>query len=167
MEPSPPRSTGPPLPPFGVPYNPRSQVNLGQLAGPPKGITPFTVVGPRRTPATEEERGQPMVEPLIQGTTDLTISDRPTTPYHRADQPSPTPNTANPKPNGSSFGYPPQPGPNRSPATRAPSLMRVLRTRWCSESGSATRNREMGRGWGEEDNELLTRVAWVAVVVGG
>jgi hypothetical protein len=113
MEPSPPRShepsvLGPPLPPVDVPYTLWSQVNLGRLAGPPEGITPFTVAGPRRTPATEEEeRGLPAVEPLIRGMADLTISDRPTTPYHRADPPSPTPDTANPNPNGLSNGSPP------------------------------------------------------------
>jgi hypothetical protein len=33
----------PPLPLFGIPYIPRSQVDLGRLAGPPEGATPFTV----------------------------------------------------------------------------------------------------------------------------
>jgi hypothetical protein len=60
MEPSPPRAPeqslpGPSLPPFGVPYIPRSQVDLGRLAGPPEGATPFTVAAPRRTHATKEE----------------------------------------------------------------------------------------------------------------
>jgi hypothetical protein len=55
MEPSPPRSLGLSLPPFGVPYTLRSQVDLGRLAEPPEGITLFTVAGPRKTPATEEE----------------------------------------------------------------------------------------------------------------
>jgi hypothetical protein len=91
---------GPPLPSFSAPYNPRTEVNLERLAGPPEDITPFTVAEPRRTPATEEERGQPMVEPLMRGTTDLTISDRPATPYHIADPPSLTPDIANPNPNG-------------------------------------------------------------------
>jgi hypothetical protein len=82
MEPSPPRSLGssmlrPSLPPFGAPYTPRSQVDLGRLAGPPKGITPFTVAGLVRTIATQEqERGSSAVEPLTRGVTDLTISDR-------------------------------------------------------------------------------------------
>jgi hypothetical protein len=112
METSPPTSLrplllGPPLPPFNVPCNPRSQVDLGRLVGPPKGITPFMVARPRRAPA-EEERGQPAVEPLIRGTTDLTISDRPATPYHRADLPSPTPDTANPNSNGLGSGLLPQ-----------------------------------------------------------
>jgi hypothetical protein len=42
------------------------------------------------------------------GTTDLTIRDCPTTPYHRADPPSPTPDTANPNPNRSGSGSLPQ-----------------------------------------------------------
>jgi hypothetical protein len=59
MEPSPPRSPGsslpgPPLPPFGAPYTPRTQVDLGRLAGSLEGITPFTVAGLVRTPAIEE-----------------------------------------------------------------------------------------------------------------
>jgi hypothetical protein len=64
MEPSPPRAPGPSLsrpllPPFNVPYTPRSQVDLGQLTGPPEGITPFTVSAPRSKPTTEEqERGR-------------------------------------------------------------------------------------------------------------
>jgi hypothetical protein len=114
MEPSPPRSPGPslprpPLPPFGVPYTPMSQVDLGWLAGPPEGITPFTVAVLIRTPATEEqERGSPAVEPLTRGMTDLMIGDRPATPYHREDPPSPTLDTANPNPNELGFGSPPQ-----------------------------------------------------------
>jgi hypothetical protein len=101
MEPSPPRSPRPSLSPFGVPYHPRSQVDLGQLAGPLEGITPFMMPGPRRTPTSEEEeREAPTVEPVTQGMIDLTISHWPATPYHRADPPSPTPNTANPNPNG-------------------------------------------------------------------
>jgi hypothetical protein len=56
-------------------YNPRTQVDLRRLARPSEGITSFTVTGPRRTPATEEEMGQPAVEPLIRGTADLMISD--------------------------------------------------------------------------------------------
>jgi hypothetical protein len=95
MEPSPPRSPGqsllrPPLPPFGTPYIPRTQVDLGWLAGPQEGITPFTMARLVRTPTTEEERrGSLAVEPLTRGTTDLLITDRPTTPFHRADPPSP------------------------------------------------------------------------------
>jgi hypothetical protein len=104
MEPSPPRVPeqtlpGPPLPPFGVPYTPRSQVDLGWLVGPPEGATPFTVAGLVRSPATEEGRGLPAVEPLTRGTTDFSITDRPATPYHRSDPPSPTPEEANPNPN--------------------------------------------------------------------
>jgi hypothetical protein len=100
---------GPPLPPFDIPYTPRSQVDLGQLVGPPKGATLFMVVGLVRAPATEEqERGLPMVEPLTRGTADLTISDRPATPYHRADPTSPTPDGANPNPNGLGSGSPPR-----------------------------------------------------------
>jgi hypothetical protein len=96
MEPSPPRSTVPSLPPFRVPYNPRTSVDLGRLAGPQEGITPFTVAGPRSAPTTEVERGSPAVEPLTRGTTDLTISDQPTIPRLGADPPSPTPDTVNP-----------------------------------------------------------------------
>jgi hypothetical protein len=109
MEPSPPRSPGPPLSPFDVPYTPRSQVDLGRLAGRPEGITPFMVAGLIRTPATEEqERGSLVVEPLTRGMTNLTISDRPITPYHRADPPSPTPDMANLNPNGLRSGLPPR-----------------------------------------------------------
>jgi hypothetical protein len=78
MEPSPPTPNGPPLsgPPLPpLPYNPRTQVNLGRLAKSPEGITSFMVAGPRRTPATEEERGSPAVEPLTRGMTDLMSSD--------------------------------------------------------------------------------------------
>jgi hypothetical protein len=82
MEPSPPRAPEqslprPPLPLFGVPYTPRSQVDLRWLARPPEGVTIFMVATPRRTLATEEEEmGSPAVEPLTRGTTDLTISDQ-------------------------------------------------------------------------------------------
>jgi hypothetical protein len=113
MEPSPPRSPepsllGPPLPPFGAPYTPRTQVDLGRLVGPPEGITPFTVVGLVRTLVTEEqERGSPAVEPLARVTTDLTISDRLATPFHRPDPPSSTLEEANPNPNRLDFGSPP------------------------------------------------------------
>jgi hypothetical protein len=48
------------------------------------------------------------------------------------------------------FSYPPQPGPNQPSATQAPWPMCILRTRRYGESGSVTRNREMGRGWGWE-----------------
>jgi hypothetical protein len=100
---------GPPLPPFGAPYTARSQVNFGRLARPPEGITPFMVAGLVRTPAIEEqERGLSTVEPLTRGTTDLMISDRQTTPYHRADPPSLTPDLANPNPNGLGSGSPPR-----------------------------------------------------------
>jgi hypothetical protein len=114
MELSPPRSPrpsllGPPLPPFGAPYIPRTQVNLGRLVGPTKGITPFMVAGLVRTPATKEEgRGSPEVESLTRGTMDLSITDWPATPYHRPDSPSLTPNEANPDPNGSGFDSPPR-----------------------------------------------------------
>jgi hypothetical protein len=39
---------------------------------------------------------------------DLTISDRPATPYHKADPPSPTSDTANPNPNGLGSDSPPR-----------------------------------------------------------
>jgi hypothetical protein len=112
MEPSPPRVSEqllprPPLPPFGVPYIPRSQVNLGRLTGPLEGTTPFTVGGLVRNPTTEDhERGSPTVELLTRGTADLTISDRPATPYYRADPPSPTSDGAHPNPNGSGSDSP-------------------------------------------------------------
>jgi hypothetical protein len=88
MEPSPPRSPGqplpgPPVPPFGAPYIPRSQVDLGRLARPPEGFTSFTVAGLVRNPTIEDERrGSPAVEPLIRGMADLSITDRPATPFH-------------------------------------------------------------------------------------
>jgi hypothetical protein len=45
--------------------------------------------------------------------------------------------------------------------------MLVLRTAWCGESGSATRNREKGRGWGGEDGGPLNEAARAAAVEGG
>jgi hypothetical protein len=42
--------------------------------------------------------------------------------------------------------------------------MRIPQTRWCGESGSATRNQEIG---GEEDDRTLNRVVTVAVVLCG
>jgi hypothetical protein len=98
---------GPPLPPFGVPYTPRSQVDLGRLARPPEGATPFTMARLVRAPATEEGRGSLAVETLPMGTTDLSITDRLATPYHRLDLPSSTPEEANPNPNRSGSGSPP------------------------------------------------------------
>jgi hypothetical protein len=105
MEPSPPRVPEqtlprPPLPPFGVPYTPRSQVDLGRLVGSSEGATPFMVAGLVTTPATEEGRGSPVMEPLTRSTTDLSITDQPATPYHRSNPPSLTPEEANPNPNG-------------------------------------------------------------------
>jgi hypothetical protein len=100
---------GPPLPPFGTPYIPKTQVDLGRLAGPPEAITPFTVVGLVRTPTTEEERrGLPMEKPLTRATMDLSITDRSATPFHGADLPSPTPDSTNPNPNGLGSGSPPR-----------------------------------------------------------
>jgi hypothetical protein len=112
MEPSPPRVPertlpGPPLPPFCVPYTPRSQVDLGRLAGPPEGATPFTVARQVRASAIEDGRGSSEVEPLTRSMIDLSITDRPATPYYRPDPPSPTPEEANPNPNGSGSGSPP------------------------------------------------------------
>jgi hypothetical protein len=109
MEPSPPRVPeqslpGPPPSPFGVPYTSRSQVDLGRLSGPPEGANPFTVAGLVRAPATEEGRRSPAIETLTMGTTDLSITDRPATPYHIPDPPSPTPEEANPNPNGLGSG---------------------------------------------------------------
>jgi hypothetical protein len=80
--PSPLRSTGPLLPLFRVPYNPRTQVDLGQLAGPLEGITPFTVAKPRRTLVVEDERGSPVVEPLIRGTADRSATPTPEQIHH-------------------------------------------------------------------------------------
>jgi hypothetical protein len=105
MEPSPPR---PPLPPFEIPYIPSTSVDLGRLAGPSTGITPFTVDGPTSVPEKEGERGSPAVELLVQHKADLTISDRPRTPYTQIDPPSPMLDTKNPKPNGSGFDSPPR-----------------------------------------------------------
>jgi hypothetical protein len=126
MDPPPPRSPksslpGLPLPSFGKPYTPRKQVDLGRLAGPLEGITPFTVVGLVRTPATEEqERGPLAVEPLTRGTADLTISDRSTLPYHKADPNSPTPESANPNPNGWGSGLLPRISPLGNRVIRLP-----------------------------------------------
>jgi hypothetical protein len=97
---------GTPLPPFGVPHTPRLQVDLGRLVGPPEGATPFMVARLVRAPATEEGRGSLAVETLTMGTTDLSITDRPPTPYHRLDPPSPTLEAANPNPNELGSGSP-------------------------------------------------------------
>jgi hypothetical protein len=44
------------LPQFGVPYTPRSQVDLGRLAGPSEGITPFTVTT-KKNPCNRRRKG--------------------------------------------------------------------------------------------------------------
>jgi hypothetical protein len=111
MEPSPPRVpeqslSGPPLLPFGVPYIPRSQVDLGRLTGPPEGATPFTVARLVRAPTIEQVRGSPAVEPLTRGTVGLSITDRTAIPYHRLDPPSPTREETNPNPNSLGSGSP-------------------------------------------------------------
>jgi hypothetical protein len=93
MEPSPP---SPLLPPFGIPYTPTSSASLGCLAGPLKGITPFTVAGPGSALATEGESGSPAVKPLVWHTTDLMIGDQLGTPYTWTNPSSPTPDTGNP-----------------------------------------------------------------------
>jgi hypothetical protein len=54
------------------------------------------------------KKGSLAVEPLTRGTADLSITDRSATPYHRVDPPSPTPDEANPNPNGSGFDSPPR-----------------------------------------------------------
>jgi hypothetical protein len=61
MEPSPLRVPEqslpePPMLPFGTPYIPRTQVDLGRLARPPEGTTPFTVAGLVRAPTREQRR---------------------------------------------------------------------------------------------------------------
>jgi hypothetical protein len=125
---------GPPLPPFGAPYIPRIQVDLGQLVGPLGGITSFTVARLVRTPATEEEgRGSPAVEPLTRGTMDLLITDRPATPYHRLDPPSPTPNETNSNYNGSGSDSPPRLSPLGNMIIR-----RVIRLPTSTRTRSAT-----------------------------
>jgi hypothetical protein len=48
------------------------------------------------------------MDPLTRGTMDLSITDRPATPYHRANPPSSTLDEANPNPNGSCSGSPPR-----------------------------------------------------------
>jgi hypothetical protein len=58
------------------------------------------------------------VEPLTRGMTDLTIINRPTTPYHRADPPSLTPDEANPNPNWSGSGSQPRLSPLGNRITR-------------------------------------------------
>jgi hypothetical protein len=131
MEPSQQRSPGPslprpPLPPFDASYTPRTQVDLGWLAGQPEGITPFTVAELVRTTATEEqERGSPVVEPLTRGRANLTISDRLATPYHRADPPSPILDSANPNHNGLGSGSPPRISPLGNRVIRLPTLTRT------------------------------------------
>jgi hypothetical protein len=97
----------PSLPPFDTPYIPRTQVDLERLVGPPEGTTLFTVAGLVRAPAREQRLGSPAVEPLTMSTTDLMITDRPATPYHRLDPLSPPPEEANPNPNGSRSRSPP------------------------------------------------------------
>jgi hypothetical protein len=99
----------PPLPQFGVPYIPRSQVDLGRLAGPPEGATPIHGGHTKwQNPYNRRrKKGVIVVEPLTRSTTDLSIIDGPATPYHRADRPSPTPDKANPNPNRLGSGSPP------------------------------------------------------------
>jgi hypothetical protein len=120
------------------------------------------------------------------GTTDLTIRDCPTTPYHRADPPSPTPDTANPNPNGSGSGSLPQISPlgNRvirpviwlPTSTRTPTSHRPPRRRHrCASFGLDGAGSPVlplgtgrwGEGGGEADSGQLTGAAWVAVVVDG
>jgi hypothetical protein len=113
MEPSPPRVPEqtlpePPLPPFGVPHTPRLQVDHGRLDGPPEGVIPSTVARLVRAPTTEEGWGSSAVDPLTRGTTDLSITNRPATPYHKPDPPSPTAEQGNPNPNGLGSGSPPR-----------------------------------------------------------
>jgi hypothetical protein len=56
MEPSPPRSSMPPLPPFSIPYTPSTTVDLGRLTRPPEDITLFTMAGSRRgTPGMSQQ----------------------------------------------------------------------------------------------------------------
>jgi hypothetical protein len=62
----------------------------------------------KRAHAREQGGGSPAVEPLIRSTTDLTIIDRPATPYHRPDPPSLRSEEANPNPNGSGSGSSPR-----------------------------------------------------------
>jgi hypothetical protein len=117
MEPSLPRSSMPPLPPFGTPYTPNKSVDLERLTRPPEGITPFTVArsswwtsGMRQeqeasgVPAIDNKGGSPVVDLLVWCTTNLMISDRLGTPTTREDPPSPTSVDRNPKPNRSSSG---------------------------------------------------------------
>jgi hypothetical protein len=96
----------PPLPPFGVPYTPRSQVNLRRLAGPPEGATPFTVAGLVSAPATEEGRGSLAVEPLTRGIIYLLITNRPATPLPQTGSTVPNTEEANPIPNRLGSGSP-------------------------------------------------------------
>jgi hypothetical protein len=68
-------------------------------------IKKFVTRGVTEEPLQQKKkRGQLAVEPLIQGMTDLTISNRPTTPYYRADPPSPTPDTIKSNLNGLGSG---------------------------------------------------------------
>jgi hypothetical protein len=68
MESSPPRSSKLPLPPFGIPYTPSTTVDLGRLTRPPKGITPFTVVGSRRgTPDMRHKRPLVFLQQRVKG----------------------------------------------------------------------------------------------------
>jgi hypothetical protein len=54
----------------------------------------------KKNPCNQKRKGSPGVEPLTRGMTDLTISHRPATPFHRLDPPSPTSDEANPNPSG-------------------------------------------------------------------
>jgi hypothetical protein len=91
------------------PTSQRCKSTLGGWPDHRRASPPFTVAGLVRTPTTEEERrGSSVVEPLTRGTSDLSITDRPTTPFHRADPPSPTPDLTNPNPNGLGSSSPPR-----------------------------------------------------------
>jgi hypothetical protein len=120
------------------------------------------VVGPRSALAIEGERASPVVEPLAHHIAELTIIARLRTPHSRIDPPSSTPDTVNPNPNGLGSSSPPRLSPlgnwvirrviqlPHSTGTQSATgqsgvvLMHVPQTRWCCESGSASKNREMG-----------------------
>jgi hypothetical protein len=144
------------------------------------------VSGLVRAPAIEEGKGSPAVEPLTRGTIDLSITDRPATPYHRLDPLSPTPEEENPNPNGSSSDSPPQLSPlgnhiirwvmqlptstRTRPAARSPGCLHQrtsFRQHGVVSLVLPLRTSRWGGGEGGEDGGPLHRASRVVAVVGG
>jgi hypothetical protein len=117
-----------------------------------------------------------VVEPLTRGTTNLTISDGPTTPFHRPDLASPTPDEANPNPNGlgsssplwmsplGNFGHPsgdPVTHLNPYPTGRRPPKRHHRCTSLSLNGATSPVHQEMGRGWvGKSTGRMTEQQGW-------